>query len=289
MLFSTMLFLLVFAGFLFDLKSVSQEIMGPLAALSFLIVVLSFRFEDSGILRFLFILLLFVTVEWNFLLKPKAFHVIIYWLPFIPITALLIQGTRAAILWVFIVLLGHTFNLLVLEQNVGTSYPITIHTTPFYVAGFIFLFGVVSVSLLLYTLLGGAYEKMKEKNEELERVKREIERQKNEIQAMNESLEENVRIRTHELQKQNAQLSEYAFINSHLLRAPLSRILGLSDVLVKETTSLQDSKLIEALSDSSHELDNIIRKIGDILHDGNNLNREDIQSLLKNQDGKMNE
>ena len=263
--------------------------MGPLAALSFLIVVLSFRFEDSGILRFTFILILFATVELNFLMNPKSFHVIIYWLPFIPLTALLIQGTKAAILWVFIVLLGHTFNLHALEQNVGSSYPITIYATPFYVTGFIFMFGVVSVSLLLYTLLGGAYEKMKEKNEELERVKKEIEKQKNEIQAMNESLEENVRIRTHELEKQNAQLSEYAFINSHLLRAPLSRILGLSDVLVKETTSLQDSKLIEALSDSSHELDNIIRKIGDILHDGNNLNREDIQSLLKNQDGKMNE
>jgi light-regulated signal transduction histidine kinase (bacteriophytochrome) len=57
-----------------------------------------------------------------------------------------------------------------------------------------------------------------------------------------------VRERTHELEVQNEKLTEYDFINSHLLRAPLARILGLADLLCLENTSVSDRELIESLN-----------------------------------------
>ena len=101
-----------------------------------------------------------------------------------------------------------------------------------------------------------------------------------ELTTVNERLEEKVKDRTSVLETQNQQLTEYAFINSHILRAPLARILGLSSLIARETISIKDQQLVEALIYSSNELDVIIRKISDVLYDGNNLSREDIQTII---------
>jgi cell division protein FtsL len=120
-----------------------------------------------------------------------------------------------------------------------------------------------------------------EKNNEIQTMNEELNALNEELNTLNESLEQTVRHRTRELETQNIQLTEYAFINSHLLRAPLARILGLSNLLTKEATSVKDAQLINALLNSTNELDQIIRKISDILYDGNNLSREDIRHIIE--------
>jgi signal transduction histidine kinase len=119
-----------------------------------------------------------------------------------------------------------------------------------------------------------------DKNNEILAMNEELSSLNEELSTVNETLEETVRFRTKELETQNQQLTEYAFINSHLLRAPLARILGLSDLLTREATSVKDTQLIEALYTSSKEMDIIIKKISDILYDGNNLTREDIKTII---------
>jgi light-regulated signal transduction histidine kinase (bacteriophytochrome) len=101
------------------------------------------------------------------------------------------------------------------------------------------------------------------------------------LMSVNETLEAAVMKRTAELETQNKQLTEYAFINSHILRAPLARILGLCYLITTEATSIKDKQLMEALKISSEELDLIIRKISDLLYDGNNLSRADIQAKIE--------
>jgi signal transduction histidine kinase len=118
------------------------------------------------------------------------------------------------------------------------------------------------------------------KNNEILTMNEELRSINEKLSTLNETLEETVRFRTRELETQNTQLTEYAFINSHLLRAPLARILGLSNLLTREDTSVKDAQLIEALHTSSKEMDVIIRKISDILYDGNNLTREDIKVII---------
>ncbi|MEQ9404240.1 MAG: two-component regulator propeller domain-containing protein [Cyclobacteriaceae bacterium] len=86
-----------------------------------------------------------------------------------------------------------------------------------------------------------------------------------EITTLNKSLEQKVKIRTSELEERNKRLSEYAFINAHLLRAPLNRIQSLA-ILMEETKAMEDLYL-DILKESTSELDEVIFSINSTLRE----------------------
>lgn len=120
--------------------------------------------------------------------------------------------------------------------------------------------------------IAGLIGKLQQKNQELIIKNKEIE-------IMNSALDTTVRKRTDDLKTQKARLTEYSFINSHLLRAPLSRILGLSEAISKEVSTIKERQLLDALTQSSSELDSIIHKINEVLYSGNGLTREDLERI----------
>ena len=65
------------------------------------------------------------------------------------------------------------------------------------------------------------------------------------------------------LEEQNIKLKEIAWIQSHVVRAPLARIMGLVDLLSErhDSEELSNDQIIKAIAASANELDNIIRKI----------------------------
>lgn len=64
------------------------------------------------------------------------------------------------------------------------------------------------------------------------------------------------------IEKQNEKLKEIAWIQSHLVRAPLSRMMGIIDAIKNEGfDSIDNEKLYEYLLISAEELDIIIRDI----------------------------
>ena len=91
----------------------------------------------------------------------------------------------------------------------------------------------------------------------------------NDLKAKNEDLE-----------TQNKKLAEYAFINSHLLRAPLARMLSVSQLIEIEIDTKEHKNLILNLKSSALEMDKIVHKINETLEKRGDLNREEIiQSL----------
>lgn len=58
-------------------------------------------------------------------------------------------------------------------------------------------------------------------------------------------------------------LSDIAFIQSHVVRAPLARILGLVKLIDKKNLSKENKKVIKYIEQSSDELDAVIKKIVD--------------------------
>lgn len=120
-----------------------------------------------------------------------------------------------------------------------------------------------------------------EKNNEIGALNEELTSANDQLADLNRNLEEAVRRRTGELEFQNQQLTEYAFINSHLLRAPLARILGLAQVISREVDTVREKELLTALEQSAHELDQIIRKISELLYAGNNFSREHIHEIIQ--------
>lgn len=101
--------------------------------------------------------------------------------------------------------------------------------------------------------------------EELQEQNQKNTTQQEEIKTINENLESIIAERIKEIEEKNKDLSEYAFINAHLLRAPLSRVLGLVDLMaldVDEGTSA-NLALIKA---NAKRVDMIIKKINDTLY-----------------------
>lgn len=64
------------------------------------------------------------------------------------------------------------------------------------------------------------------------------------------------------IEQQNEKLRQIAWTQSHLVRAPLTRMMGIVDILKNFSTGeMNREDLLDHLISSSHELDGIIRKI----------------------------
>ena len=63
------------------------------------------------------------------------------------------------------------------------------------------------------------------------------------------------------VEEQNKKLQEIAWIQSHMVRAPLARILGVTDLLCDNKEEELSSELLSHLKISAAELDYIIRDI----------------------------
>ncbi|MDB5151007.1 MAG: domain S-box-containing protein [Mucilaginibacter sp.] len=64
------------------------------------------------------------------------------------------------------------------------------------------------------------------------------------------------------IEKQNIQLKEIAWTQAHIVRAPVARIMGLTDLLNDHIDNHPDAaELIKLLMLSAHELDDIVREI----------------------------
>ncbi len=106
-------------------------------------------------------------------------------------------------------------------------------------------------------------------------------RQKKEIEALKNNLEKLVAQRTKELQqtlddltRQNQDLSQFSFIISHNLRAPVARILGLLNIFNEGKYEDEDNKqIISLLRKTATDLDTVIRDLTKIISIRNDLNK----------------
>lgn len=97
-----------------------------------------------------------------------------------------------------------------------------------------------------------------------------------EIKTINETLEHRVKVRTMDLEEKNKRLAEYAFINSHLLRAPLCRLLGLIQLLELSQMPSLEPDLLNYLRHSGEELDAVVKKINLAIESGSDFDRREI-------------
>jgi HAMP domain-containing protein len=106
---------------------------------------------------------------------------------------------------------------------------------------------------------------LEEQKEEIESQSERLRKLNEEIMEVNSDLDQKVAERTSALRRQNKKLIEYAFINSHKLRAPVATILGLMN-LIKITSSVEEKlKCVELLEKTTIDLDNVIHEIQEIL------------------------
>lgn len=78
-------------------------------------------------------------------------------------------------------------------------------------------------------------------------------------------LEERVRARTAELEQQRDRLAEYAFINAHLLRQPLTQVMGLITIIQSAKSEEERDRYLILLEKASQKLDGVIHEIRDVV------------------------
>ncbi|NJM94106.1 MAG: HAMP domain-containing protein, partial [Cytophagales bacterium] len=86
-----------------------------------------------------------------------------------------------------------------------------------------------------------------------------------EIARMNDGLDQQVKARTAELETQNRVLAEYAYFNSHRLRAPVAGIISLLEVLRLSTKEKERNAALDLLSQATRDLDQLVYEIQHII------------------------
>jgi len=109
-------------------------------------------------------------------------------------------------------------------------------------------------------------DKLSEINQKLVEQNKLIETQKEQLLRSNENLEDEVDHRTEELTKQNLQLEQFTFMTSHNLRAPVARLMGLTQLF--NTNNISDpinQQLVEMIKTASRDFDVTMRDLSSIL------------------------
>ncbi|WP_462249863.1 tetratricopeptide repeat protein [Ekhidna sp.] len=134
------------------------------------------------------------------------------------------------------------------------------------IAGLLSMFVITYLLFVNYKRKRKDHEALQKLNIQIEKQSEELQRANHEIIVMNNNLEKVVNKRTEQLKIRNQQLKEYLSSNSHIVRAPLARILGLVDLYDPED-SVNLPFINESLQESATELDNALRSINEKLSD----------------------
>ena len=89
---------------------------------------------------------------------------------------------------------------------------------------------------------------------------RDITERKHNEEALRE-LNEQLNKRLEAIEEHNKKLQEIAWMQSHVVRAPLARIMGLINLLNNNSTEVNTTELLNYISISANELDDVIRAI----------------------------
>jgi len=150
------------------------------------------------------------------------------------------------------------------EQNFLDSY------RSVYLSGEFEMIATVLISSLYLTQLH-IRRSLEHTNKNLEEIVRqrtqELTQVNHELLTMNENLEQLVKERTEKINAHLVQITKYAHMNSHEVRAPLARVLGLMHIIKKEENPDQLKYCLKMLEESSEELDAIVKKMNRLLEE----------------------
>ena len=117
-------------------------------------------------------------------------------------------------------------------------------------------------------LLSRSLNEVQRKNNQMTNLYEEVRAQKDSLEELNSQLERLVNIRTEQIVKKNQQLLDYAFYNSHKVRGPLARVIGLVYLLrLQPNMDDKSAELVERLGNSTYELDEMIKQISKLLEE----------------------
>ncbi|WP_425392063.1 histidine kinase dimerization/phospho-acceptor domain-containing protein [Ekhidna sp.] len=105
------------------------------------------------------------------------------------------------------------------------------------------------------------------KNQQIEEQSKELEVANYEIRLINSNLEKVVNKRTKKILDQATQFQIFSFKNSHELRAPLTNVMGVLELLKDAKSQQEMRQLLDLLNESCKNLDEVVHDINRILNE----------------------
>ncbi|WP_333820218.1 hypothetical protein [Ohtaekwangia sp.] len=288
---SLLAFLGVILELIIDFRSISLWYMIVLTitpALLLMLSLLQVRHRWLVVINILFILTI---NQVQILNNPMFFHTWVFWMGLTPLFLTMFTRTIETIALTVIILCFIIGNGIYVSSG-SSTYETVVVPINFTAAGVLFTLVTATIAILFSYTQHTVQTRLVNQNLTLQLLTVEVEQQNkllkdqneeitqinNRLEEANFHLEERVAERTLELEKHNQKLTEYAFINSHLLRGPLCSILGLINLLNKTSLSETEKEILAHLKDSSHNLDDVVSKIGEVLATEPSFDRETIRN-----------
>lgn len=133
---------------------------------------------------------------------------------------------------------------------------------------FPYYFNIAASAALIYFGYG-LFKKEHLKHEmDLNKQKEMVQNQKEVLLATKNQLEILLEARTRKLEEKNQGISKYAYLNSHKVRSPLARILGLVNLTQYEDLNEDETRsyYFNELKTNATDLDNVLKEISEILN-----------------------
>lgn len=133
---------------------------------------------------------------------------------------------------------------------------------------FPYYFNIAASAILIYF----GYELFKKEHlkheADLNKQKDMVHNQKEVLMATKQQLETLLEARTKKLEEKNQGISKYAYLNSHKVRSPLARILGLVNLTQYEDLDADETRsyYFNELKTNATDLDNVLKEISEILN-----------------------
>lgn len=108
-------------------------------------------------------------------------------------------------------------------------------------------------------------ERLMESSKTLTHQNQKLHEQQAELNSVRNNLETITSSKINEVQRKTETLNEYAFINTHHVRGPLARVLGLISLIELENPNQKTSDAIALIKQEAQEMDVIIAKINDAI------------------------
>lgn len=154
-------------------------------------------------------------------------------------------------------------------ENVAAT--VLTYTTKFRMHIYPLFFSIFFNLVLIYVLRinGMFFDRQQEQHTTIVNQNKQLDETRQRLEQVNNQLENRVRHRTLELMEQNTRLTEYPFFHAHVLRAPVSRIRGLLNLLNMPIESEEELKVRDMLSQTMKELDDTIKLMNEKLQAAN--------------------
>ncbi|MFQ3213606.1 MAG: cell division protein FtsL [Marivirga sp.] len=161
----------------------------------------------------------------------------------------------------FIISMATYFIVKNLYTEIPAIHPIEKALVPYYL-------NVVIGTLIIYFGYGLFKSAHLEYEQRLQEKNKIIYQQKESLNDIKEQLEELLKLRTAKIKEQNNDFVKYAFLNSHKVRSPLARILGLINLTSFEDFSNEEKRAFyfSQIRNNVTELDDVLKEISTILN-----------------------